>query len=157
MTNQTLDQMQLLRLCCGNTEAVQWLSIGHAYIHEIDDLIDEDIPRKSPGTVERIGRIGMLALQLYTHPFFLRYSGALSAAMITNCNLYMDSVRWEKSDVPWQRNFSAWARHGWVDVALLVGFLCAQPGRDPSAFAHLRREAKEIRHSSQHDHAGDNV
>lgn len=101
------------------------MQIGRAYIHEIDDLIDVDIPKgdKVRGA-ERACRIGALALALYTHPFFVKHSQALGGAMLVNTINYRDSVRFEASTVPWQRNYSDWARHGWLDVCKLVAALC---------------------------------
>ncbi len=146
MTNDSLDHKQVERLCCGDPVAMHWIQLGHRYIHDLDDLIDVDIPNADQVTgAERVCRIGALAIELYTHPFFVKNGAALSQAMITNTNNYADSVRWEKSKVPWQRGFSDWARHGWIDVALVVAYICG-------GYANMRNESAELRALSYADH-----
>lgn len=149
MSNDTLNHEQVVRLCRGNIEAIDWIQIGHRYIHEIDDLIDEDLPQANRVRgAERVCRIGAIAIQLYTHPFFIKNGAALSQAMLTNTNNYADSVRWEQSEIPWQRNFSDWARHGWIDVALIVAYICG-------GWENMRNEAAELRALSYIDHHDD--
>jgi hypothetical protein len=149
MNNRTTDHAQIVRLCRGNTEALEWIEIGRRYVHEIDDLIDEDVPRGDRrAAAERACRIGALAIQLYSHPFFLKHGAALSQAMLTNTNNYADSVRWEESGTKWQREFSDWARHGWLDVALLVAYICG-------GYENMRNESAELRAVSYSDHHDD--
>lgn len=146
MTNQQTDMEQLLRICNGNKEAAIWLQIGRRYVHEIDDLIDEDIPkadRVSGG--QRACLIGSLAIELFTHPFFIRHSAILATAMMTMTNNYADSLRWEKSQVPWQSGFSDWSRHAWLDVVLIVAYICG-------GYEAMRNEAAELRAMSYADH-----
>lgn len=146
MTNQELDRDQLLRLCNGNQEAVHWVQIGRRYVHEIDDLIDVDIVKSNVSMgAERMCRIGALALELYTHPFFVKHSTMLATAMLTNTNNYADSVRWEGSDTKWQSGFSDWARHGWIDVLLVVAYICG-------GYAGMRVHSAELRALSYSDH-----
>lgn len=141
MRNDTLDHNQCLRICCGNESAISWIVLGHAYVHEIDDLIDED------HTGERVCRVCALALQLYTHPFFMAHQATLASAMMVITNSYADSVRWEK-ETDWKAGFSDWARHGWIDVVLLVAFLCG-------GYQHMRNQSLELRSQSYHDHHHD--
>jgi hypothetical protein len=152
MTNQELDRDQLLRLCNGNQEAVHWIQIGRKYIRDIDDLIDDDIPKANRASgSERVCRIGALALELYTHPFFVKHSTMLATAMLTNTNNYADSVQWEGSDTPWQSSFSDWAKYGWIDVLLIVAYICG--GR-----ANMRDHSAELRamsYSNHHDQKGE--
>lgn len=146
MTNEQSDHDQIIRLCRGNKEAIHWVQIGRNYVHEIDDLIDDDIPNANrSGGAERACRIGVLALELYTHPFFVKNSTMLATAMLTNTNNYADSVLWEKSDRQWQRGFSDWARHGWLDVVLVVAYICG-------GHFNMRSESAELRALSYSDH-----
>lgn len=149
MTNDAADHDQVIRLCRGNQEAMSWIQIGKRYIHEIDDLIDEDLKQGNQARgAERVCLIGALAIELYTHPFFLKHGAALSAVMLINTNNYADSLRWEGSLVPWQRSFSDWARHGWIDVCLVVGYICG-------GYSSMRNESAELRTLSYADHHDD--
>lgn len=146
MNNQTVDRNSLLRLCNGNVEAVEWLQLGRIYCHEIDDLIDEDVPAAARArAAERACRIGAMALRLYSHPFFQKNIQALGYAMMINTINYADSVAWEDSKTDWQKSYSDWARHGWLDVALVVASICG--GYDVA-----RNESRELRAVAYADH-----
>lgn len=149
MDNRTLDIAALQRVCCGNQEAMEWIQIGRDYVHEIDDLIDEDIP-KGQGA-DRVCRIGAMALRLYMHPFFAKHPQALGAAMLVNTINYRDSVKLEKSTVQWQRNYSDWARHGWLDVCKVVAAICG--GYDNVANVSL--EMLAVAYANHHDDKGE--
>lgn len=146
MTNDGIDQAQILRMCRGNEEAYQWIQLGRRYVHEIDDLLDNDVPKADRfSATERVSRIGILAIELYTHPFFVKHSQALGAAMVSITNSYTDSVHWEKSGTKWKANFSDWARHGWIDVCLLVAYICG-------GHQNMRNESAELRAIAFADH-----
>lgn len=141
----------MFRICNGNREAIDWIQLGHAYCHEIDDLIDESVPRADRAdAVNRVCRIGAMAIRLYTHPFFLQNSQALASAMMVNTINYRDSVLWEGSDVEWQKTFSDWARHGWIDIVLVVSELCG--GYESSASDSL--ELRALAYTNHHDGSG---
>lgn len=140
-----------MRICRGNAEAADWMQLGRLYCHEIDDLIDIDLPRGDRGKgAERLCRIGAMALALYTHPFFLKHAGQLSTAMLINTTNYADSVRWENSPVEWQKQFSDWARHGWINILLAIAEICG-------GYANMRAEADELweyAYNEHHDEKG---
>lgn len=151
MDHQTLDRNAVMRLCNGNVEAVDWIQVGQLYVHEIDDLIDVDLPQGNrPSGAARACRIGALALKLYTHPFWMKHWPALRAVMYLNTLNYQDSVRLENSTVEWQRNFSDWGRHGWMDVCKVVGEICA-------GYDHVANQSLEIlaaAYANHHDGDG---
>lgn len=151
MTHQDLDNQAVNRLCNNNQEALHWIQIGRQYVHESDDLIDVDVARSDKrGAVIRACRLGALALELYTHPFFLKNIAALKYAMLRNIHAYRDSVLFEGSSVPWQQQFSDWARHGWLEVCTTVGDICA--GYDHTANETL--EMRAVAFSDHHNEAG---
>lgn len=126
MNHQKLDHQSVLRLCANSPEAIDFINLGRQYIHEGDDLIDIDVAKGDVrGAAERSCRLGAMALTLYTHPFFIKNMPALKYAMLRNLHNYRDSVLFEGSKVPWQQQFSDWARHGWLDVCITVGDICA--------------------------------
>src|SRR5260221_14792047 len=60
------------RACNGNADAFNFLTLWARYVHEIDDLVDGD----------RTGHEALLAtfafaIELYSHPFYLRHLPAL--------------------------------------------------------------------------------
>lgn len=146
MTHRELDAQSVARLCNGNTEAFEWIQMGRLYCHAIDDLIDETVPKGDRmEAATQVCRIGAMALRLYTHPFFLKNHQALTSVMMVNTINYRDSVLWENSTVEWQRQFSDWGRHGWTDVALVVGELCG-------GYDAISNESLEIRTTSYVNH-----
>lgn len=126
MTNLQLDHEAIVRLCNGNREALHWIQLGRAYVHEGDDQVDEDTGKNDPvAAAKRACRLGAMALELYTHPFFLKNMASLKSVLLLNFHYYRDAVRWENSQVEWQRNFSDWARHSWLMICLAVGDICS--------------------------------
>lgn len=148
MNHNQLDHNSVLRLVNGNMEALSWIEIGRQYIHEADDDIDEQSSKAV--AVDRKCRLGALALELYTHPFFIKNMPALKYAMLRNLHNYRDSVMWEDSEVPWQREFADWARHGWLDVCITVGDICG--GYVKTCNETL--EARALSYVDHHDQTG---
>lgn len=146
MDNRRLDHTAVHRLCNGNREALEWVQLGRIYMHEGDDLIDEDVlAGDKVAAAKRAARLGAMALRLYTHPFFLKNIDALKHAMLRNFHNYRDSVIWENSDVEWQRQFSDWARHGWLEVCMTVGEICG-------GYDNVANESLELRTMSYVEH-----
>lgn len=152
MTHVELDHQAVLRLTNGDEEALDWIQLGRAYVHEADDLIDEDVASGNVrSAADRACRLGAMALDLYTHPFFMRNWAALKYAMLRNLHNYRDSVAWENSTVPWQKQFSDWARHGWLDVCITVGDICG--GYDKTCNETL--EMRSVSYSNHHKETGE--
>lgn len=150
-THKDLDHAAVLRLVNGNMEALSWIQIGRHYIHESDDLIDVDVTSADKRSAAiRACRLGAIAIEFYTHPFFLKNMAALKYAMLRNIHAYRDSVLLEGSSVPWQQQFSDWARHGWLEVCTTVGDICA--GYDHTANETL--EMRAVAFSDHHDESG---
>jgi len=116
--------------------------LGRLYVHEIDDLIDEELTKAEKA--EKACTIGALALDLYTHPFFLKNMAVLRSHMLLNTNNYLDSVNCE-NEPGWKAPFSDWARHGWVDLVLVVAEICG-------GYANMRNESMELRTMSYMSH-----
>ena len=141
-SHRAMDRETVIRICQGNTEALDWIQLGRLYCHEIDDLIDEGHSKIEKA--ERVCKIGAMALQLYTHPFFLKNLHVLRSHMMLNTSNYLDSVKWEEGN-GWQKSFSDWFRHGWVDIVLVVAEICG-------GYANMRNESQELRTMSYHAH-----
>lgn len=145
MTPELEDQF-VRRILCNNVEALHWVQVGRLYIHLIDDVIDEDLPAANRlNGARRMCKIGAMAIDLYTHPFFVKHWAALKHAMHNCTHLYAESIEWEKSGVAWQKSFSDWARHSWIDVLLVVAEICG-------GYENRVEAAKELRAMSYLDH-----
>lgn len=149
MDHRHLDNLALHRLCHGNMEAMDWVQRGAAYVHLADDQVDDGAINQVQAA-RRACRLGAMALELYTHPFFIRNMSALKHAMLNNLHLYELSVAWEHSDVPWQHSFSDWARHGWLQTCMVVGDICG--GYDSTAAE--AQEMMAMAYANHHDNSG---
>lgn len=144
----TEDAETLRDLFRGNQEAVEFIFAWKHYVHLIDDLIDGEIDGRQVG--ECVCELQARACYLFTIPFFLRHMSALRAQVILCTNAYADSVRWEKSSVPWQRNLADMLRHSGADMVRLVASICA--GDNPDGYRHLRRISADIHSVNYHEH-----
>lgn len=172
MTIQEQDQAALHRCCNGNREAMEWLVLWRDYVHLIDDVVDEDLalmPRGYHGDpeanqtaaagedtqprsarinsrgIERVNRVGALAVVLYTHPFFLKNAGALRQVVLNCTNAYADSALWEHSEVDWQRQWADHYRHFGAEMVLAVASICG-------GYEHMRSFSPELRCICYHEH-----
>lgn len=147
MTAFEEDLAALKRCCRNNEEAMQWLTLWRAYVHGIDDIVDgdDDSPEAVLGTFAG-------AVELYTHPFFLKHAARLKQIVLNCTNAYADTVAWEKSKEAWQRNFSDHYRHFGAEMVLAVATICG-------GYAHARSISLELRaicwleHHDEHGNA----
>jgi hypothetical protein len=126
------DQQALARACAGNASAMQWLTLWREYVHAIDDVEDE------PTTPEFRQRIYVLALELYTHPFFRANEPRLKQVVLNVANAYADVLAWEKSEVPWQREWADHYRHVGAEMVIAVAQICG-------GYDHARGISLELR------------
>ena len=77
-------------------------------------------------------------LDLYNHPFYLRYRERLNPIILSCTYASADSVAWEKSDVPWRRQFADWARHAGAEMVLAVAGIVG-------GYVHMRAISLELR------------
>lgn len=121
-----------LRVTCGNESAADFLKHWSAYVHGIDDIIDEDVSN------EAILETFMLAAFVYTHPFFVANLMALRQIAINCTNAYADTVAWEKSEEAWKQNFSDHYRHFGAEMVVAVAALCG-------GYRHARQVSPTLR------------
>lgn len=133
------------QLCCGNKLAMQWLQLWATYAHEVDDIIDGDRPDP-----QDILATFALAIELYSHPFYLQHLEALRQVMLNTTNLYADTVAWEKSPTPWQAQVADAMRCCGNEVTLAVALICG-------GYRHARRvslQHRELCWRNQHEPEG---
>lgn len=134
MTAYQSDVEKLRVLCLGNQEAMAFVLLWLDYVHLLDDLVDDDVTAK-----EEMLRSYIVALEIYTHPFFVRNAAGLKQLVVNVTNLYADSVAWEKSPSRWRSDFADVARHAGNEVILAIAYICG-------GYAHLRRISPELRY-----------
>lgn len=139
MTVLEMQQAALQRACLGTAEAMDFLKRWSDYVHAIDDI--EDIETTAEFRLSTF----IAALELYTHPFFLKNSIALKQTVYNCTNLYADAVAWEKSPVAWQRGFADWARHAGAEMVLAIA--CIVGG-----YQHMRSISLELRTVNWSEH-----
>jgi hypothetical protein len=120
MTKQD-EQMRALDWACkGDPDAVRFLMAWQEYVHRVDDIIDKD-----RCSAEDVLTAFALAIRLYSDPFYLRNIAALRQIALNCTSAYADSVEWESSVIPWQREWADHYRHFGnemvVAVATIVG------------------------------------
>lgn len=138
-TNAALNERTFL----GNVEAMDFMRLWSEYVHAVDDIEDE------PTTAEFRLRTFALAIEVYTHPFFLRNLAALRQVALNATNAFADVVAWEKSDEKWQKDFADVYRHFGQEMVFAVAGICAGPAR---AYDHVRSISAEWRAMSFFQH-----
>jgi hypothetical protein len=143
------DVKALSRVCGGKPDAMQWLALWREYVHAIDDVEDEPWGTAA-NCPEARQRIYVLALELYTHPFFKANEARLKQIVLNCTNAYADSLAWEKSGVKWQAEFADHYRHFGAEMVITVAQLCG-------GYDHARGISLELRETcwrEHHDAAG---
>lgn len=139
--NQQAEEARILRVCAGDREAFDFLCVWARYCHEVDDIIDGD--RRD---VADILSTFALAPMVYSHPFYLRHLPALRQVVLLVANMFAESVEWEKSMVPWRREFAGVYRHAGNEMVIAVAQLCG--GYDHARM--ISGEQREICYFTQH-------
>lgn len=133
MTRIDLDQALLRRICCGDPEAMVFLTEWSRYVHEIDDLVDGD-RKGSEALLVTFARAPML----YSDPFYLKHLLELRRVVLVITNLYADSVFWEKSETAWQRDWADHNRHAGMEMVIAVAQITG-------GYEHARAISREQR------------
>jgi hypothetical protein len=122
----------LLAICCGNEGATDFIVRWHGYCHAIDDVVDEGY------SAERFLQVLMMAIDVYSHPFYVTHARALRLVADLITNSYADSVAWEKDPGTWRFRMADCLRFAGVDMTLAVARLCG-------GLEHMRRVSPVIR------------
>lgn len=107
-----------------NEEAATFVIAYRAYVHMIDDLIDDT---ERP-TAEQLLKVFAQASVVYSQPFWLKNSAHLIIVEQLINNTYADSVKWEKAIQTLLIRDAAVLRHTAIDMFFAVWLICF--GRD---------------------------
>jgi len=132
-------KLTVSEICKGNPEAIDFINRWSNYVHAIDDIIDED---KSPDfIVSTFAR----AIEIHTHPFWLKNLTVLKQVELQANNIYCDTVICEKSDEKWKQHFADWGRHGATEMVLAVAAIVG-------GYEHMRSISLEMRKLCYFEH-----
>ena len=121
MTEPELTETFYQRVCCGNTEALDFLRRWTIYAHAVDDIVDGDLTNK-----EGIIAAFIAAGELYTHPFFQKHQGLLCGVIVSVTNQWADTVSIENNNTS-SKDLKEWAehaRHCGQEMVAAVAYLC---------------------------------
>jgi hypothetical protein len=124
----------------GHPDALVFLWSFHYYIHEIDDLVDG----QKEFNAENLVGLLVKANTLYSTPFWIGNSAALSSIMVHIAATWLDSVAWEKDPVLWKRNVADVIRLCGNDMVRTVAHITG-------SFESVRRISLRLREFSWQD------
>jgi len=146
--NQEL-YISFIRKYISNPDALLWV-IGYAsYVHAIDDIIDEEIP-KDNAKDEFILKTFEMAHDVYVNVYYLNNLHALKPLAKMASNTYMDSVQMERSNSQWKKSYADVLRTMGNEILLAV--IEIEGGIDLRRRASL--ELREISYKTHHTALG---
>lgn len=95
-------------------EAADFLIRALDVMHRVDDLVDEHTTAEA-----KIATV-IAAMDLYVHPFFLKHPRTLYTTIHNCASVWADSVAWEQSEDPAQREWAEMARHAGIELYAAV-------------------------------------
>tara|TARA_R110000803_G_C11989475_1_gene321918 strand:- start:27975 stop:28412 length:438 start_codon:yes stop_codon:yes gene_type:complete len=96
-----------------------------AFVHDIDDVIDEPIRGTDTGDVlktknETFLRCFIYAERVFSSEFYQQNKETLAPVFLIVVNTYADSVEWEQGATRWKREHADVLRHAGYDMILTV-------------------------------------
>jgi hypothetical protein len=133
------------RACCGDSNALMFLSTVMDAVEIWDDLVDKDKEVKG----DDINRVFLnLMFFMPQNPFFERNKGYLLPVMMTCINAWLDSNDLQKSPVKRDLQAAWWLKQMGVELYGSVAFLMG-------GFSHMREISLEARTLLAHEDFAD--
>lgn len=132
MSPQELFSKHASNIVKNDQEALSFLASWIAYIHAVDDIEDEKT------TTEHRMSTFIKAMELYTHPFFLKNAFALKQVIYSITSQYADSIQYKNSVHEFQRQYAEVARHCGAEMMLAVATIVG-------GYEHMRSISHEVR------------
>lgn len=146
--NQEL-YISFIRKYLSNPDALLWI-LGYAtYVHQIDDIIDEEIPKDNVKD-EFILKTFEMAHDIYVNTYYLNHLFELKPLVKMASNTYMDSVQMERSNSNWKKSYADVLRTMGNEVLLAV--IEIEGGIDLRRRASI--ELREISYKTHHTALG---
>jgi len=134
-----------------NPEAIDFMALYNDYIHQVDDIIDEN------GSYREVLKMSSLASAVFTTPFWAKYgSQLLLTEQLINIQ-YKDSVEWESSSEDWMREDAKCLSHAGYNMMFAILLLLR--GRDVAArlSSRWRERAHRIHREHKENITNENV
>lgn len=139
MEKATVDLKLVQRICRGDQQAMEFLGRWTSYAHAIDDIVDGET-RGQKDLILTFAR----AIELYSHPFYLRNIEALRQVARNVTLMYLQTVEWEKAE-GWKAQWSDLHRHCSIEMVTAVAIICG-------GVEHAAAVIPELRITAYHDH-----
>jgi len=123
-------------------EAMQFVELYAKYIHQIDDIIDED--KKD----ELIINTFNLATCVFTTPFWIKHHEKLFLIDVLINNQYADVVKWESAEELWKRRDAKALSHVGYNMLFAVVLIVA-------GYPALRECSSKFRQWAHYKHLED--
>ena len=132
----------------GNRAALEFMVMWHEYVHEIDDLIDNNVtdPQRWLSAFAHANLV-------YSTDFYAAYARDLRLVVMTATNAYADSVLWEKDGNAWQKKWADVIRHSGIDMIYAVAVICG----GYELMRQISAQLKEFAHKCHHDENGNPI
>lgn len=118
---------------------VNWLQSYVAFVHNVDDLVDEE--KNYEAIIDTISH----GRRLFTDPVYLNFKSELDVVDELSNITYLDSVKWEKAPEQWKRLHADSLRHCGYNMFFAVIYLYC--GKQALKEIHtLLREFAHLQH-----------
>ena len=114
----------------GTPDAEDFLWLWGCYLRAVDDVIDDE-----KWDSESVLSVLVLACSFYSHPFYVRHASTLQMVVMLATNSWADSVKWERANEQWKREWADVLRHAGNEVIMATAMICGnwQAMRDISS------------------------
>ena len=124
-THQEVNR-KVTELLSHNPEALDFIILHNAYVHTLDDVVDEPLK-----CVEKVN-IALMSWRYYNHPYYIKHANSgLSMLCFLNYVDYKDSVSWELSGEQYKVQAAKTLRHG--SISMLFAVIAIECGADIAA------------------------
>ncbi len=139
------------RYLANRPDAAQFLLLYRDYCHAIDDIID--IPERRNDN-EFILYTFNMAHDIFSCAFYQENVGELYSVVKIIHNLYADSVKWETSDIQWQKQVSDVTRNcANIMISTVVRIVVRKEEKSPwLGYEAMRDISSRAVSQSYHDH-----
>lgn len=137
-----------LRAANGNRSALEFMVVWHEYLHEVDDLIDNEMQDKQQWI-----KVFAHANLVYSMDFYVSHAKELRLVVMLVTNAYCDSVLFEADSLQWKKQWADVIRHAGLEMIYAVAMICG--GYD--LMRSISVELKEYAHRCHHDAEGNPI
>lgn len=128
----------------GDDSARLFLQAWCLYVHEIDDLIDNQV--RDP---EKLITALVSACTVFSTAFYVAHAHELEPVVLLATNAYADSLKWEKEPEAWKRQWADVLRFSGNEMVVKVAEICG-------GYSLARNVSEKLREDSWCNHHNEN-